>query len=133
MGSSTGQASARSLPRSSSTTRAKLAPMRSILFTNAIRGTLYRSAWRHTVSLCGWTPPTAQNTHTAPSRTRSDRSTSIVKSTWPGVSIMLIEWPFHSQEIAADCMVMPRSRSCTMKSVVVLPSCTSPCLCIFPV
>ena len=30
------------------------------------------------------TPPTAQNTTTAPSSTRSERSTSTVKSTWPG-------------------------------------------------
>ena len=47
--------------------------------------------------------------------------------------MMLIDVPFHSQEIAADWIVMPRSRYCTMKSVVVLPSCTSPCLWIFPV
>ena len=39
MGSSTGQAFAFSFVRSSSTTRAKSAPMRSILFTNATRGT----------------------------------------------------------------------------------------------
>ena len=32
-------------------------------------------------SLCGWTPPTAQNTPTAPSSTRNERSTSTVKST----------------------------------------------------
>ena len=37
-----------------------------------------------------WTPPTPQSTNTAPSKTRNDRSTSIVKSTCPGVSIMLI-------------------------------------------
>ena len=41
--------------------------------------------------------------------------------------------PFHSHEIAADCIVIPRSRSWTMKSVVVLPSCTSPCAWILPV
>eukprot|EP00961_Rhodomonas_salina_P124047 1671850-Rhodomonas_salina.1 len=35
-----------------------------------------------------WTPPTAQRTRTAPSSTRSARSTSIVKSTCPGVSMM---------------------------------------------
>ena len=39
----------------------------------------------------------------------------------------------HSQEIAADWIVMPRSRSWIMKSVVVLPSWTSPCLWILPV
>ena len=42
------------------------------------------SAWCQTVSDCGCTPATPQNTTTAPSRTRSERSTSIVKSTWPG-------------------------------------------------
>src|SRR5258708_32129037 len=63
--------------------------MRSILFTKQMRGTRYLSAWRHTVSDCGCTPATESNTHTAPSRTRSERSTSTVKSTWPGVSIIL--------------------------------------------
>ena len=72
------------------TTFSKSAPTRSILLTNAMRGTLYLSAWRHTVSDWGSTPPTAQNTATAPSRMRSERSTSTVKSTWPGVSMMLI-------------------------------------------
>jgi hypothetical protein len=47
------------------------------------------SACRHTVSDCGSTPATPSNTVTAPSSTRKDRSTSIVKSTWPGVSMML--------------------------------------------
>ena len=47
-----------------STTRAKSAPTRSILLTKAMRGTPYLSAWRHTVSDCGSTPPTAQNTAT---------------------------------------------------------------------
>ena len=36
------------------------------------------------------TAPTAQSTSTAPSKTRRLRSTSTVKSTWPGVSIRLI-------------------------------------------
>ncbi|MNV82922.1 hypothetical protein D3C71_1766930 [compost metagenome] len=43
-----------------STTLKKLAPVRSILFTKARRGTLYLLAWRHTVSDWGCTPPTAQ-------------------------------------------------------------------------
>ena len=74
-----------------STQRKKSAPTRSILLTKHIRGTLYLLAWRQTVSVCGSTPATASNTATAPSRTRSDRSTSTVKSTWPGVSMMLIQ------------------------------------------
>ena len=72
------------------TTLKKSAPLRSILLTKPIRGTLYLLAWRHTVSLWGSTPPTAQNRATAPSNTRRLRSTSTVKSTWPGVSIRLI-------------------------------------------
>ncbi len=39
-------------------TRKKSAPTRSILLTNARRGTLYLLAWRQTVSDCGCTPPT---------------------------------------------------------------------------
>jgi hypothetical protein len=35
----------------------KFAPVRSILLTNARRGTLYLLAWRQTVSDCGCTPP----------------------------------------------------------------------------
>ena len=46
--------------------------------------------WRQTVSVCGSTPATASSTATAPSRTRRDRSTSTVKSTWPGVSMRLM-------------------------------------------
>ena len=74
-----------------STQRKKSAPMRSILLTKHMRGTPYLSAWRHTVSVCGSTPATASKTATAPSRTRRERSTSTVKSTWPGVSMMLIQ------------------------------------------
>ena len=78
-----------------STQRAKLAPMRSILLTKQMRGTWYLSACRHTVSVWGSTPATASKTAMAPSRTRSDRSTSTVKSTWPGVSMMLMRWSSH--------------------------------------
>ena len=63
------------------TVRKKSAPMRSILLTKQMRGTRYLLAWRHTVSVWGSTPATASNTATAPSSTRSDRSTSMVKST----------------------------------------------------
>ena len=84
-----------------STQRKKSAPTRSILLTKHIRGTLYLLAWRQTVSVWGSTPATASNTATAPSRTRSDRSTSTVKSTWPGVSMMLIHVSRHLQVVAA--------------------------------
>jgi hypothetical protein len=94
-----------------STVRPKSAPTRSILLTKQMRGTLYLFAWRHTVSVCGSTPATASNTATAPSSTRSERSTSTVKSTWPGVSMMLIQVSCHRQVVAAEVMVMPRSCS----------------------
>src|SRR6266699_6820655 len=112
------------------TVRQKSAPMRSILLTKHIRGTSYLFAWRHTVSDCGSTPATASKTTTPPSRTRRERSTSAVKSTWPGVSIMLIRVSCQKQVVAADVIVMPRSCSCGIQSIVAAPSCTSPIRCI---
>ena len=116
-----------------STQRKKSAPIRSILLTKQIRGTLYLSACRQTVSDCGSTPPTLSNTATAPSRTRRLRSTSMVKSTWPGVSMMLIRCSRQKQVVAAEVMVMPRSCSCSIQSIVAVPSCTSPILYDLPV
>ena len=110
------------------TQRKKSAPVRSSLLTKHMRGTLYLSACRQTVSVCGSTPATPSYTATAPSSTRSDRSTSTVKSTWPGVSMMLIAWPFHVHFVAAEVMVMPRSCSCSIQSIVAAPSWTSPIL-----
>src|ERR671928_514 len=85
-----------------------------------IRGTRYLSACRQTVSDCGCTPATASNTATAPSSTRSERSTSAVKSTCPGVSMMLICMSFQEAVVAADVIVMPRSCSCSIQSIVAL-------------
>jgi hypothetical protein len=67
-------------------------------------------------------------TATAPSSTRSERSTSTVKSTWPGVSMMLIWWFFQKQVVAADVIVMPRFCSSSIQSIVAPPSWTSPIL-----
>ena len=111
-----------------STVRKKSAPTRSILLTKHMRGTPYLLAWRHTVSVCGSTPATASNTATAPSRMRRLRSTSTVKSTWPGVSMMLIQVSRHLQVVAALVMVMPRSCSCAIQSMTAEPSWTSPIL-----
>ena len=94
-GSGAARRSGRASLSSCSMTLAGLAPVRSILLMNAIRGTLYRFIWRSTVIDCDCTPATAQRTRTAPSSTRSDRSTSTVKSTWPGVSMMLILLSFQ--------------------------------------
>ena len=35
--------------------------------------------------------------------------------------------------VAADVIVMPRSCSCSIQSIVAVPSCTSPILCVLPV
>ena len=64
-----------------STTFSKFAPALSILFTKTILGTSYLFACLQTVSDCGSTPEVPQKTTTAPSSTRNERSTSIVKST----------------------------------------------------
>ena len=109
------------------------APVLSILLQKTMRGTLYLSPWRHTVSVCGSTPWLESRTQTAPSSTRSERSTSMVKSTWPGVSMMFRRLPRQKQVVAADVMVMPRSCSCSMKSMVAAPSWTSPILWLLPV
>ena len=103
-----------------------------------MRGTLYLSAWRHTVSVCGSTPALASRSAIAPSSTRSERSTSMVKSTWPGVSMMLKRRflpsrPFQKVVVAADVIVMPRSCSCSIQSMVAAPSWTSPILWLLPV
>ena len=111
-----------------STALKKSAPIRSILLMKQMRGTPYLLAWRHTVSVWGSTPATASKTATAPSSTRSDRSTSTVKSTWPGVSMMLIQLSFHRQVVAAEVMVIPRSCSWTIQSMTAAPSWTSPIL-----
>src|SRR3990172_8437169 len=102
--------------------RNKSDPVLSILFTKAILGTLYLSACLHTVSDCGSTPPTEQNTATAPSSTLKDLSTSMVKSTWPGVSIILIRLSFQKQVVAAEVIVMPLSCSWGIQSITAVPS-----------
>ena len=65
--------------------RSKSAPGPVHLVDEAARGARgSASAWRQTVSDCASTPFTPSNTTTAPSSTRRLRSTSAVKSTWPG-------------------------------------------------
>jgi hypothetical protein len=41
--------------------------------------------------------------------------------------------PFQKQVTAADVIVMPRSCSCSIQSIVEAPSCTSPILWFTPV
>ena len=111
-----------------STVPMKLAPTLSSLLIKAIFGTIYLSACRHTVSDWGSTPPTAQKTPMAPSSTLKERSTSIVKSTCPGVSMIWISLLFQWQVVTADVIVMPRSCSSGIQSITASPSWTSPIL-----
>ena len=107
--------------------------MRSILLMNAMRGT------RVLVGL----PPDGLGLrlnagHGVEQRDRAvqhaqERSTSTVKSTCPGVSMMLMRQSRQRQVVAADVIVMPRSCSWTIQSMVAAPSCTSPILWMRPV
>ena len=47
--------------------------------------------------------------------------------------MMLTWWFFHSVAVAAEAMVIPRSRSRSMKSITVVPSSMLPILCVIPV
>src|SRR5271170_4413709 len=98
-----------------SITCSKSAPALSILLTKQMRGTLYLSPCRQTVSVCGCTPETESNSATAPSRTRRERSTSAVKSTWPGVSMMLMRTSFQEQE--RGITITSAATTCTWKDV----------------
>ena len=57
----------------------------------------------------------------------------MVKSTCPGVSMMLMRTSRQKQVVEAAVMVMPRSCSCSIQSIWVVPSCTSPILRDTPV
>jgi len=57
----------------------------------------------------------------------------MVKSTWPGVSMMFRRLSRQKQVVAAEVIVMPRSCSCAIQSMVAAPSWTSPILWDFPV
>jgi hypothetical protein len=114
-----------------SSTRSYPAPPRSILFTKMSAGMRSRRSARISTRVCGCTPSTAEMTSTAPSSTPSARSTSAMKSGWPGVSIRLTVTssavpPPIVKETTAALMVMPRRRSSSSVSVCVLPSSTLP-------
>src|SRR5574344_1869425 len=93
---------AASLSPKEATHISKSAPIASILLQKTIRGTPYLVPCLQTVSVCGSTPFLESRTVTAPSRTRNERSTSTVKSTCPGVSIMLKRLPFQKQVVADE-------------------------------
>ena len=116
-----------------STTRSGSAPARSILLTKIRVGTRSRRSARNSSGVCGWTPSTAETTRTAPSSTSRTRSTSAMKSGWPGVSTRLTARSPTRNEATADRIVMPRSRSSSSESVWVVPASTLPTRSMAPV
>ena len=89
-------------------------------------GTPSRRSTRIRSRVCACTPSTAETTRTAPSSTASTRSTSAIKSGWPGVSIRLTATSPITKDATADLIVMPRWRSSANVSVWVVPSSTRP-------
>jgi hypothetical protein len=102
------------------------------LLTKISVGIRSRLSARISTWVCAWTPSTAETTSTAPSSTFSTRSTSAMKSGWPGVSIRLTVVSLIQNEATADLIVMPRWRSRARVSVWVLPSSTLPTSSITP-
>ena len=65
-----------------------------------------RARWKF-ASVCASIPCAASTSRTAPSQASSDRDTSYVKSTWPGVSIRFSSKPSCSRRTAWALIVMP--------------------------
>jgi hypothetical protein len=115
-----------SLSAMACSTRSGAAPPRSILLTKTTVGIRSRRKVRISTRVWACTPSTAETTSTAPSSTFSTRSTSAMKSGWPGVSIRLTVTSSMRNDTTADLMVMPRCRSRARVSVWVLPWSTLP-------
>jgi len=108
------------------------APARSILLTKMSVGTPSRCRALKSTRVCARRPSTAEMTSTAPSSRASTRSTSAIKSGWPGVSIRLTVVSPMANETTAARIVMPRARSSAKVSVCVLPASTLPTASMTP-
>ena len=78
----------------------------------------FSSAWRSTNRVCGMGPSTASTSRSTPSTMFMMRSTSPPKSAWPGVSTMLMVMPLYSTLVFFARIVMPRSRSRSLESMM---------------
>ena len=92
------------------------ASARSTLLTTTIGCSPRASALPTTNLVCGSTPSAASTSTMAPSTMFRMRSTSPPKSAWPGVSTMLMRVPRQTTEVHLARMVMPRSRSRSLRS-----------------
>jgi len=75
----------------------KVGPTTSILLMNTSRGNVVLVRLPPYGFRLSLDPFWASKTTTQPSKTRKDRSTSAVKSTWPGVSIRLMVQSCHDR------------------------------------
>ncbi len=98
---------------------------RSILLSTGMMVRSFSSARYRLARVCASMPWAASTTRMVPSQAARERDTSYVKSTWPGVSIMLRMCVLpafspvrgaHGRRTAWDLMVMPRSRSMSIRS-----------------
>ena len=99
----------------------------------ARRGTRYLSAWRQTVSDWGSTPPTAsEDRHRAVEHAQAaldlDREVDVAGRVDDVDPVLAPEAGGR-----AAVMVIPRSCSCSIQSIWVVPSWTSPIFCETPV
>ena len=116
-----------------STRASSRAPTRSILLMKISRGIPATCSACASRRVCGCTPSTAETTRMTASRTRRERTTSAMKSGWPGVSMRLTVRSPSANEATADWMVMPRARSNSSVSVWVVPASTLPMRRMTPV
>ncbi len=79
------------------------------------------SAFCSTKRVCGMVPSKASTSSSTPSHMLSTRSTSPPKSAWPGVSMMLILQSLYLTDTFLDRMVIPRSRSRSLLSMMRSP------------
>ena len=100
--------------------------MRSTLFMNISVGMRSRASASNTISVWACTPSAADTTSIAASSAHSERSTSKLKSAWPGVSISVTCRPAWLNAIAAARTDMPRVRSIGRVSVCAVPLSTLP-------
>ena len=112
-----------------STQRKKSAPVRSSLLTKQRRGTEYLLACRHTViGLRLDAGDTVEDRDSAVEDAQRSLDLDGEVDVAGRVDDVDLVWSFHQQVVAADVIVMPRSCSCSIQSIVAAPSWTSPIL-----
>ena len=119
------------------TDMAKSAPMRSILLTKQMRGTLVLvglAPHRLALRLDAVHPVEDGDRAVQHAQRALDLDGEVdVPGRVDDVDAVLLPLRLQKAVMAAEVMVMPRSRSCTIQSVTVLPSSTSPILWMAPV